>query len=111
VSVWVSCPRQHQRRECQQHRRCELDPIGAVEAILGDLVEPLTDTERRDGLPDAIPRRDGGRAHPCDPVSFVLIDVVTVGIGVESLAPVGIAMITAHVSTAALQLRLERMRH
>ena len=45
------------------------------------------------------------------PVSFVLIGVVTVGIGVESLAPIGIAVITAHVSTAALQLRLDRRRH
>jgi len=41
------------------------------------------------------------------PVSFVLIGVVTVGIGVESLAP----MITAHASNAALRLHLERMRH
>jgi len=45
------------------------------------------------------------------PVSFVLIGVVSVGIGVESLAPIGIAVITAHVSAAALQLRLERMHH
>ncbi len=45
------------------------------------------------------------------PVSFVLIGVVTVGIGVESLAPISIAVITAHASNAALRLHLERMRH
>lgn len=45
------------------------------------------------------------------PVSFVLIGVVGVGIGVESLAPIGIAVITAHVATAVLQVRLERPNH
>lgn len=45
------------------------------------------------------------------PVSFVLIGVVGVGIGVESLAPIGIAVITAHVVTGALQVRLDRRDH
>ena len=45
------------------------------------------------------------------PVSFVLIGVVGVGIGVESLAPIGIAVITAHVVTGALQVRLDQRDH
>ena len=45
------------------------------------------------------------------PVSFVLIGVVGVGIGVESLAPIGIAVITAHLATGALQVRLDRRDH
>jgi H+/Cl- antiporter ClcA len=39
------------------------------------------------------------------PVSFVLIGVGTAGLGVEAIAPVGIAVITSYVTVSALRLR------
>ena len=42
------------------------------------------------------------------PISFVLIGAGTVGLGVEAIAPIGIAVITAYVTVSALRLRLSR---
>ena len=42
------------------------------------------------------------------PVSFVLIGVGTVGLGVAAIAPIGIAVITAYITVSALRLRLSR---
>ena len=42
------------------------------------------------------------------PVSFVLIGVGTTGLGVEAIAPIGIAVVTAYITTSALKLRLSR---
>lgn len=42
------------------------------------------------------------------PVSFVLIGVGTVGLGVEAIAPIGTAVITAHIGASALRLHKQR---
>ena len=39
------------------------------------------------------------------PVSFILIGVGTVGLGVEAIPPIGIAVVTAHITVSALKLR------
>ena len=42
------------------------------------------------------------------PVSFVLLGAGTVGVGVEGIAPVGLAVVTSHITASALQLRKTR---
>lgn len=42
------------------------------------------------------------------PVSFALIGVGAVGLGVTAVAPIGIAVITAYITASALRLRLSR---
>jgi H+/Cl- antiporter ClcA len=39
------------------------------------------------------------------PVSFILLGVGTVGIGLEGFGPIGIAVVTSHVTVSALRLR------
>jgi len=42
------------------------------------------------------------------PISFILIGVGAVGVGIEAAAPVGVAVLTAHLASSALQLRQRR---
>jgi len=42
------------------------------------------------------------------PISFILIGVGAVGVGIEAAAPVGVAVLTAHLASSALQLRRKR---
>jgi H+/Cl- antiporter ClcA len=39
------------------------------------------------------------------PVSFILIGTGTTGLGVEAIPPIGVAVVSAHISVSALQLR------
>jgi H+/Cl- antiporter ClcA len=45
------------------------------------------------------------------PVSFILIGVGTVGLGVEAIAPIGIAVLVAHISAGVLQSGRGREQH
>ena len=89
--------------------------------FLGGIVFPILFIGGTSGLiiNAAIPEIPAGLAVACmlasvpgaiiaAPVSFALIGAGTVGLGVEAIAPIGIAVITAYVTTSALRLRLSR---
>ena len=89
--------------------------------FLGGIVFPILFIGGTSGLivNTAVPEIPAGLAVACmlaavpgaiiaAPVSFVLIGVGTVGLGVEAIAPIGVAVITAYVTASALRLRLSR---
>ncbi len=89
--------------------------------FLGGIVFPILFIGGTSGLivNAAIPEIPTGLAVACmlaavpgaiiaAPVSFVLIGVGTVGLGVEAIAPIGISVITAYITASALRLRLSR---
>jgi len=89
--------------------------------FLGGIVFPILFIGGTAGLivNSVIPQVPAGLAVACmlaavpgaiiaAPVSFVLIGVGTVGLGVAAIAPIGIAVITAYITVSALRLRLSR---